>query len=64
MTLQEKILNDLKAITEMTEQEKILDDLKAIIEIAEELKEEVKNGNKLDIAYETLEIYKKLSNLI
>ena len=64
MTLQEKILNDLKAITEMTEQEKILDDLKAITEIVEELQEEVKKGNKLDIADETLEIYRKLSNLI
>ena len=48
----------------MTEQEKILDDLKAIIEIAEELQEEVKKGNKLDISDATLEIYRKLSDLI
>lgn len=48
----------------MTEQEKILDDLKAIMEMVEELQEEVQNGNKLDIADETLEIYRKLSNLI
>ena len=54
----------MKGNKKITEQEKILDDLKAITEIVEELQEEVKKGNKLDIADETLEIYRKLSDLI